>query len=103
MSDWRMRKKCEDCPFASRGPGLRLRRLLRPGRWKEILNGLASGNYFPCHKTTDETGDGSNRVCAGSIEWQERHGYSSAYVRICQYQDMKRVAKSATKAAPFAS
>jgi len=84
VSGWRMEKMCEDCPFAKNGKGARLRRSLRPGRWRSILAGLRREETFTCHKTTDETGDGSNRVCAGAIEWQDKHGTSSQYVRICE-------------------
>jgi len=84
MSDWRMSKKCADCPFAKRGPGLRLRRSLAPGRWKGILASLRRGETFNCHKTTLETGNGTNLVCAGAIEWQASQGTSSNYQRICE-------------------
>jgi len=84
---WRMAEKCADCPFASSGKGLRLRRTLRRTRWMSILDALRDGNFFPCHKTTRETGDGSNLVCAGAIEWQNTHGCSSAYVRLCEWRD----------------
>jgi hypothetical protein len=84
-----MPKKCADCPFHGSGPGLALRLTLRSGRWKAILKALAAGKFFPCHKTTTETGDGSNRVCRGSIEWQEKRGYSSAYVRLAKWLDSK--------------
>ncbi len=70
---WRMAKQCEDCPFAASGPGLRLRKSLQSGRWREILNLLRADKHFLCHKTTDETGNGTNLVCAGSIEWSEKH------------------------------
>lgn len=88
---WRMPEKCDDCPFHNRGKGLALRQSLR--RWDEILDGLRAGNYFPCHQTAhggedEETGDyaltGKELVCAGSIEWQDQNGASSAYVRICR-------------------
>lgn len=108
---WRMPRKCADCPFASRGKGLHLRKSLGPGRWEEILKDLRDGKYFPCHKTSlsgDESGeydDNGERiysleailkwlVCAGSIEWQDKHGYSSAYVRLCRYNDQKGEKKS---------
>lgn len=84
---WRMAEKCADCPFSNSGKGLYLRRTLRPGRWTGILDGLRDGNFFPCHKTTRETGDGSNLVCAGAIDWQNKHGYSSAYVRIREWME----------------
>lgn len=82
-----MAEQCADCPFANSGPGLHLRRSLGPGRYREILASLRRGNFFPCHKTTDDTGDGSNLVCAGSIEWQAKHGIVADYVQICSRLD----------------
>lgn len=80
-------KPCEDCPFNPDGPGLRLRRSLRPGRWKGILASLREGSFFPCHKTTQEDDDGeyipgTGLVCAGAIAWQDERGCTSNYVRI---------------------
>jgi len=84
MRQWRVKRMCVDCPFQTKGPGLHLRRSLRPGRWRSILYGLMRQEYFTCHETTEETGNGSNLVCAGSIEWQDKRGVSSQYVRICE-------------------
>jgi len=75
---------CADCPFADNGPGLHLRKSLECGRWLEILSGLRSQQHFLCHKTTEETGNGSRLVCAGAITWQNKHKVSSQYVRICE-------------------
>lgn len=87
MSDWRMTKPCDNCPFNDSGAGLHLRKSLNRSRWAEIKRGLLRGEHFMCHKTTNETGDGSNRVCAGSITFQDKHGTSSQYVRICERMD----------------
>ena len=84
---YKMAAMCADCPFAASGPGLHLRKSLRPGRWREILAGLRRQEHFVCHKTTDETGDGSNLICAGSIEWQDKRGVSSQYLRVCERLD----------------
>lgn len=84
MKKWRMAKPCADCPFNSSGPGLHLRKSLHPGRWREILKALRSDKHFMCHKTTRQTGDGSNRLCAGSIAWQAARDLSSNYQRICE-------------------
>lgn len=84
MRRWRMEKKCADCPFDNKGEGLQLRRSLREGRWKNILKGLMQQEHFICHETTRETGNGSNLVCAGSIEWQDGRGVSAQYVRVCE-------------------
>lgn len=87
---WRMEKSCADCPFNKSGPGLRLRKSLSKGRWRAILRDLRQQKHFTCHKTTDETGDGSNLVCAGAIAWQEKQGVSSQYVRIAERLDYFR-------------
>lgn len=84
---WRTKQKCADCPFARTGPGARLRRTLTPARWKGILHDLMNDRHFLCHKTTEETGDGSNLVCAGAIEWQDRHGVSANFVRVMERVD----------------
>lgn len=74
-----MNKKCDNCPFASKGPGLRLRKSLMPGRWIGILQSIRMGQTFFCHKTTDddaqdEDGEtyyptGKEQVCFGSLEY----------------------------------
>lgn len=84
---WRTKEMCADCPFQSSGPGLHLRKTLAKGRWKSILKDLRDQRHFLCHKTTTETGDGSNKVCAGSIQWQDAHGISSQFARICDRLD----------------
>lgn len=81
---WRMQKPCENCPFNASGPGLHLRKSLHADRWAEILRGLKHDQHFTCHKTTHETGDGSNRICAGAIAWQEKHGLSSNLQRVLE-------------------
>ncbi len=85
--NWRMEKPCVDCPFNARGPGAHLRRTLHRARWAEILRDLLNNEHFTCHKTTHETGDGSERMCAGAIEWQERRGVSSNLQRIMERVD----------------
>lgn len=84
---WRMASKCDNCPFAKSGPGRKLRDCLRPGRWSEITNGLRRGLSFNCHKTTHETGDGSELICAGSIEWMEARGISTNLLRVMERLD----------------
>lgn len=51
------------------------------------LQGRSDAGYFLCHKTTLETGDGSQLVCAGARAWQEERGYSSNYVRCAEALD----------------
>ena len=65
---------CADCPFNETGPGRHLRNTLRPGRFDSILADLREGKVFLCHKTTPETGDGSEKVCAGALAYQRRNG-----------------------------
>lgn len=43
-----------------------------------------SPTYFLCHKTTRQTGNGSNLVCAGALAWQDARGIESDYVQICR-------------------
>lgn len=74
----------------TKGAGLQLRKSLRPGRWMEILRGLRNGDHFKCHKTTEETGNGTELVCAGSLEWQAKHGHSSQFARIAERLDYFR-------------
>ena len=82
-----MAAMCANCPFAEAGPGRELRRSLRPGRWRGILADLLRGGHFMCHKTTRETGDGSNRLCAGALEFQAEAGISSNLQRVCERLD----------------
>jgi hypothetical protein len=82
---WRTKKPCEDCPFNRSGPGLRLRKSLGPSRWREITTQMLQGQkHFICHKTSDETGNGSNLICAGSINFQEKHNTSSNLQRVME-------------------
>lgn len=81
---WRMPTMCDSCPFAKSGKGRALAKTLRPGRLAEIKRGLRGGERFLCHKTTDETGDGSKLVCAGALEYQEKQGVSSNYQRVME-------------------
>jgi hypothetical protein len=81
---WRMVKMCDNCPFALSGAGLHLRQSLRRGRWQEIITFLRNDGHFTCHKTSDETGDGSNLMCAGAITWQEEHGLVGNLQRIME-------------------
>lgn len=84
---WRMPAPCENCPLNASGPGLALRRSLRKSHWAGVLQALLRSRHFLCHKTTEETGDGSNPICAGSIAWQERHGVSSNLQRVMERID----------------
>ena len=89
---YRIDKPCVDCPFNDSGPGQHLRESLGEGRMDEIYNNLQSDGHFMCHKTTDETGDGSNLICAGSIVWQEAEGFgASQYLRVCERLEVIRL------------
>lgn len=67
------------------GKGKHLWDSLADGRREDILGDLSNGKHFICHKTTTDTGDDTNLVCAGSLEWQKENGYlESFYVRMCR-------------------
>ncbi len=74
---WRMKEPCANCPFNASCPGLRLRKSLGPRRWSGITGGLRRDYNFNCHKTTHETGDGSELMCAGAIQWMDKRGIST--------------------------
>jgi len=84
---WKLESMCDNCPFATSGEGRHLRRSLGKGRWKEILDSLHH-SCFPCHKTSTETGNGRNIVCAGSYEYQVKHNlwpqYRQIMERLCE-------------------
>lgn len=79
---WRMTNPCIECPFNKDGDGRFLRDSLAPGRWRSILRDLRHDLHFLCHMTTHETGNGSELVCAGSLDWQHEHGLSSNLERV---------------------
>lgn len=80
--EWRVKQKCENCPFHESGSGRHLRDSLRPGRFEEIVFGLMRGDHFFCHKSTtgeeDDEGEcilgGKEKLCAGAIELQKQAG-----------------------------
>jgi len=81
---WRVEKMCENCPFMEDGDGYALRQSLSPGRWDEIVRGIMAGQRFPCHKTTRETGNGTDLYCAGALERQALHKIETDYMRLCR-------------------
>lgn len=83
---WRMPDLCVDCLFAKSGPGKQLADSL-PDRLKMIKSGLRIGQYFICHKTTKETGDGSRLICAGALAYQQQRGVTSDYQILCEQLD----------------
>jgi len=86
MSEWKMTAPCIDCPFSDSEAGKHLAKSLER-RMASIKRDLSNDQYFLCHKTTEETGNGTNLVCAGALEWQEARGLSSNYVRACKRLD----------------
>lgn len=96
--DWRMKEKCENCPFHETGPGRHLRDSLQPGRFEGIVFGLMRGDHFFCHKTTtgeeDDDGkyiaEGKEKLCAGAIELQEQAGVTSQYAQVCERLELLR-------------
>ena len=84
MFKWRVEKMCENCPFMKDGEGLALRHSLRGERWVNILIGLLRGGHFDCHKTTHETGNGTDLYCAGALDFQAEHGVESDYAKFCR-------------------
>lgn len=66
-------KACSDCPFNESGPGRFLRDSLNDGRMESIEADLLKGKGFTCHQTTRQTGDGTNKLCAGAIAFQRRN------------------------------
>lgn len=93
---WKMETMCEDCPFARYGPGRYLRATLAPGRWRSILRSLKH-SCFPCHKTTPETGNGTNLICAGAYAHQVRYKLWPQYRQVMErLAQMKRGKNGAT-------
>lgn len=74
---WRMPAPCDHCPFE---PGPLRESLLR---LPEIEKAVLAGEAFLCHKTTKQTGNNTNLVCAGAINLQHQHGYFSPFEQIC--------------------
>ncbi len=100
---WRMPTPCQGCPFSDTEAGRRqLAALTAPRRAqikRELLGkGGREPTHFLCHKTTRECGNGTNLVCAGALAFQEKHGVSSNYQRVCEsieYFERKRAEKRA--------
>ena len=71
---------------------MQLRKSLRAGRMAEIKRALLAGAFFMCHKTTGDVGDeeiapASGLLCAGALTFQDKHGTSSNYQRVCESLD----------------
>lgn len=92
---WKMAEPCIDCPFSNSEDGKHLARSLKKGRIAEIKRALRNDQYFTCHKTTDETGNGTNLVCAGALAWQNERGLSSNFQRVMESLDYFRERRKA--------
>lgn len=102
-SRWRMARPCANCPWNETGPGRRLRDSLMPGRWQEIVRAMLAGEHFTCHKTTEETGDGSRLLCAGALRFQCARGVSSNYQRVAERLDWLRAERNKKSGAAHGS
>lgn len=91
-SFYRLRKPCANCPFLRTG-GIHL----RPGRLKDIVDGLLLDDQasFVCHKTAnysdEEAADGGSRpvsagevMCAGAAAYLAKIGRPSVGMRVAQ-------------------
>ncbi len=81
-----MGKPCPDCPFRNDRPGY-----LRVARVTKIVESLARGGSFPCHKTTDHDDDEGEHghisspdevQCAGAEIFLAHQGTSTQLSRI---------------------
>jgi hypothetical protein len=72
---------------STRAGQARLRRSLERGRMAEIKRALRNDQHFICHKTSDETGNGTNLMCAGALAWQRKRGLSSNLERVMSALD----------------
>lgn len=89
-----MRTPCKHCPFRSNIKGY-----LRKDRVVEIAQSVIAGQFFPCHKTTeefeDEDGESdlqateNSAQCAGAEIFAAHHGASSQMSRIAERLGMK--------------
>lgn len=90
---WRMDKMCDNCPFAKKGPGAELRKSLGRKRMNEIRKSLEH-SCFTCHKTSSETGNGTDLICAGALQYQEernlRPQYKQIMERLCLLQESRK-------------
>jgi hypothetical protein len=77
-----MTKPCPECPFLRGERAVRL----TLGRIQEIAGNMlsSSGGEFHCHKTSRQTGDGSQRHCAGALIFAEKNGNATQMMRIAE-------------------
>ena len=81
---WKMERQCDNCPFADVGSGVHLRESLGVPRFRSILNSLLNGAPFMCHKTSKETGDGTDLYCAGALDYQQQQKIETDYMKLCR-------------------
>lgn len=79
---WKVEKMCGNCPFAKEGEGAHLRESLGE-QWPRIIKSLEY-SCFPCHKTTEATGNSTNLICAGALQYQEERGLSPQYKQVME-------------------
>ena len=88
MSAWCRPRPCPKCPWLVEYFGEK--DFLRPGRRRDILNGIKHGGEFPCHQTTTFDDDGelvpttSEQCCAGLAVMLLREGDSTQMMRIAE-------------------
>lgn len=90
---WKVEEMCNNCPFMEEGDGRTLRDSLARGRWDSIITGLLRGDRFECHKTTRETGNGTNLYCAGALAFQHARGIVTSYMKVCERLEGTRESK----------
>ena len=83
---WRITIPCDNCPFSDSMQGTQLRESLGTKRFEAICQDLQKGRHFICHKSIDyETRNpGTEKICAGAIQWQEARGIKADLVQIME-------------------
>jgi hypothetical protein len=84
MNEFIQEKACDNCPFNESGAGRILRDSLAPGRFASIKADLLKRLSFNCHETTHETGDGTEKICAGALAFQRQHGCVPDTVQVAE-------------------
>jgi hypothetical protein len=84
---WRMPAACPECPFTN----AEVRASLHPDRFAEICRDLLKGRHFICHKSInyDQRDRGTEKGCAGAIDWQAQRGIKADLVQIMERLGMR--------------
>lgn len=79
--DMAVLRPCANCPFRKD-----VRPFLRTERAREVATSMPRNLVFHCHKTTDETGDGTHKMCAGAVILARKQGllYHNQMARIVE-------------------